>query len=119
MKKIFLCCCLSFIGIATVSAQDMGQPQEEVLSPVETEMGAPDSDLDQSGREHIEEAELPAPVSEALATGEFSSMEISEAYRVKDESSETGAEIFEIHLETDNGLSTIVYFNEEGQMKDL
>lgn len=107
------------MSFAAAFAQDMGQPQEEVLTPVETEMGAPDSDLDQSGREHIEEAELPAPVSEALATGEFSSMEISEVYRVEDETSETGAEIYEIHLETENGLSTIVYFNEEGQMKDL
>lgn len=121
MKKVLLTFGIALLGFTVAFAQDMGEPQEEIQTPTETEMGMPDADMDQSGREQLEVADLPAAVSEALETGAYSTMTVSEVYKVEAEATdetEIGVETsaYEVHLESEDGQSTIVKFNEEGQI---
>lgn len=119
MKKGLLTFGIALFGFTAVMAQDMGQ-QEDVENQSQTEMGAP-SDLDQSGREQIEEADLPAAVTDALSAGAYADMTVSEVYKVKEQATDaTGvsaeSKSYEVHLLSNDGQSTVVEFNEEGQI---
>lgn len=119
MKKSLLTFGIALFGFTAVMAQDMGQ-QEDVENQSQTEMGAP-SDLDQSGREQIEEADLPAAVTDALSAGAYADMTVSEVYKVKEQATdETGvsaeSKSYEVHLLSNDGQSSVVQFNEEGQI---
>lgn len=124
MKKVLLTFGIALFGFTAVLAQDMGQ-QEDVQNQDpqdQTEMGAP-SDVDQSGREQIEEADLPAAVTDALSTGAYADMTVSEVYKVKEQATdETGisaeSKAYEVHLLSEDGQSTVVKFNEEGQIEE-
>lgn len=114
MKKVMLTFGIALLGFTAAFAQDMGQPQEDTQTPAPTEMGAPDSDLDQSGRELIEVEALPEAINEALKADEYSTMIVSEVYKVKDEASDSKS--YEIHMESTEGEPTVVKFNEDGQV---
>lgn len=115
MKKVLLTFGIALFGFTAAFAQDMGQPQD-ATDPQTEELGAPsDADVMQGEREQLDEADLPTAVSDALETGAYSTMTVSDVYKSKDES---GAKVFEVHLESEDGQSTIVNFNEEGRIQD-
>ncbi len=115
MKKILLTLGFAFCGLTVTLAQDMGQPQDAVQNQAE-QLGAPDADIDQSGREHLDEASLPVAVSEALRADAYSTMIVSEVYKISDTTSDFGEAAYEVHLQSEDGLSTVVKFNEDGQI---
>lgn len=116
MKKLLLTFGVALFGFSVAVCQDMGQPQEPVETQTE-ELPAPDADIDQSGREQLDEASLPAAVTEALKSDAYSTMIVSEVYKVKtDETSDIGEDAYEVHLQSEDGQSTVVKFNEEGQI---
>lgn len=115
MKKTFLTFAIALLGFTVAVSQDMGEPQDAIETQTE-ELAAPDADIDQSGREQLDEASLPIAVSDALKSDAYSTMIVSEVYKVTDETSELGEEAYEVHLQSEDGLSTVVKFNEEGQI---
>ena len=115
MKKTFLTFAIALLGFTVAVSQDMGEPQDAIEIQTE-ELAAPDADIDQSGREQLDEASLPIAVSDALKSDAYSTMIVSEVYKVTDETSELGEEAYEVHLQSEDGLSTVVKFNEEGQI---
>lgn len=117
MKKVLLTFGIASLGFTAAFAQDMGQPQEDMQTPASTEMGAPDSDLDNSGRELIEAEALPEAINEALKAEEYTAMTVSEIYKVKEEAS--ASKIYEVHLESTEGEPTVVKFSEDGQVVEL
>lgn len=115
MKKILLTFALAFCGLSVAFSQDMGQPQDAVETQTE-QLGAPDADIDQSGREQLDEASLPAAVSDALRADVYSTMIVSEVYKISDATSDIGEGAYEVHLQSEDGLTTVVKFNEDGQI---
>ena len=115
MKKLLLTLSLGLFGLTAAVAQDMGQPQDAVESQTE-QLGAPDADIDQSGREQLDEASLPAAVSEALRADAYATMIVSEVYKISDATSDLGEAAYEVHLQSEDGLNTVVKFNEDGQI---
>lgn len=115
MKKTFLTFAIALLGFTVAVSQDMGESQDAIETQTE-ELAAPDADIDQSGREQLDEASLPIAVSDALKSDAYSTMIVSEVYKVTDETSELGEEAYEVHLQSEDGLSTVVKFNEEGQI---
>jgi hypothetical protein len=120
MKKVLLTFGIALFGFTAAFAQDMGQPQDQdVTDPQDpqTEQQDAPADIYQGGeREQLDEASLPTAVSDALETGAYSSMTVSDVYKVKDE--ETGSKLYEVHLESEDGQATVVNFNEEGEIQE-
>ena len=114
MKKALLTFGIALFGFTAAFAQDMGQPQD-ATAPQTEEANPSDADVMQNERQQLEEADLPSAVSDALETGAYSSMTVSDVYQVNDEA---GSKVYEVHLESEDGQSTIVNFNEDGQLEE-
>jgi len=113
MKKVLLTFGIALFGFTAAFAQDMGQPQD-ATDPQTEQLEAP-SDMNQAEKEQVEEADLPTAVSDALETGAYSSMSVSDVYKTEDAN---GTKVYEVHLESEDGQSTIVNFDEEGQAQE-
>ncbi len=114
MKKVLLTFGIALFGFTAAFAQDMGEPQD-ATTPQTEEFNQSDADAMQGERQQLEEADLPSAVSDALGAGAYSTMDVSDVYKVRNEA---GSELYEVHLESEDGQSTVVNFNEEGQIEE-
>lgn len=112
MKKSLLTLGIALFGFTAVFAQDATTTDN---SAIEATM-----DQDQA-RVAIDKSDLPSAVRNAVTTGKYENMDIKEAYTVAaSQTGQTGANIgataYEVHLEGNDGKSTVVTLNEQGQI---
>lgn len=111
MKKSLLTLGIALFGFTAVMAQDNNSMNDNTAIEAQ----------DQTGRTSIDKSDLPTAVRNAVTTGKYENMEIKEAYTVSAaQSGQTGANIgstaYEVHLEANDGKSTVVTLNEQGQI---
>lgn len=115
MKKSLLTLGIALFGFTAVFAQDNDNAIRNNSSYESTT-----SSSDQA-RVSIDKSDLPSAVRNAVTSGKYENMKIKEAYTVAaSQAGQTGANIgataYEVHLEGEDGKSTVVTLNEQGQI---